>query len=391
MIKTINKNFFTKLLFVNDGLLIIHLPDKEKIYIGDEESNLVASLNIHSWKVYYRIVKSGALGFSEAYINNEISSPDISKVIFLLSLNRNHNKEIIYGKKFYNYFNYLKHILKPNSLSGSKKNISYHYDLGNKFYSKWLDETMTYSAALFDNEKQELVSAQQNKYKNLCKITKIKKGDNILEIGCGWGGFAEYVAKKYHTKVTCITLSKKQAEYAKNRVQKQGLEDLIDINLCDYRDINKQYDKIISIEMFEAVGKKYWPIFFQKLSSNIKDNGIIGMQLISIKDDLYSSYKSNADFIQKYIFPGGFLPSIQALHKVTLPCGLNMNIEKSFGKDYASTLAIWRDNFLSSWDEISKDRIFDMKFKKMWEYYLAYCEAGFLSGSTNFHQITLKK
>ena len=391
MIKKINKDIITKLFFIKNGLLIITLPDKDKLYIGGQESNLIAYLNIHSKNLYNRVIKSGAIGFSEAYINSEISSPDISKVIFLFSLNRNHNKNIIYGKKIYNLWNYIKHTLKPNSISGSKKNISYHYDLGNEFYSKWLDSSMTYSSALFENKNDKLSSAQYNKYNNLCEITKIKKGDNILEIGCGWGGFAEFAAKKYRINITCITLSRKQAEYAQKRVQKEGLNDLIDIKISDYREINKKYDKIISIEMFEAVGKKYWPIFFQKLYDNIKDNGTIGMQLISIQDDLYSSYKYNTDFIQKYIFPGGFLHSIQSLHKITSEYGLNMNIENTFGKDYANTLAIWRENFLSNWNEISKDKIFDIKFKNMWEYYLAYCEAGFLSSSTNVHQITLKK
>ena len=391
MIKNINKTIITKLFFIKDGLLVINQPNEDKIYIGDKDSNLVANLNIHSQNLFKRIMKSGAIGFSEAYINSEISSPDISKVIFLFSLNRRHNTNIIYGKKIYNYWNYLKHTLKANSVSGSKKNISYHYDLGNKFYEKWLDKSMTYSSALFSNQNRDLISGQENKYEHICKITNIKKGDNILEIGCGWGGLAEYIAKKFQTKITCITLSNKQAEYVKKRVQKESLTDLIDVQICDYRSINKKYDKIISIEMFEAVGKKYWPVFFQKLNDNIKDNGIIGLQLISIKDDLYNSYKNNTDFIQKYIFPGGFLPSIYALKKVVVPFGFNMKIEKSFGKDYAHTLAIWKKSFLSNWNEIYDDKIFDIKFKNMWEYYLAYCEAGFLSESTNVHQITLKK
>ena len=391
MIEIINKNIITKFFVIKNGLLVITLPDKDVLYIGDKNSNLTGYLNIHSKNIFNRIVKFGAIGFSEAYIHNEISSPDISKVILLFSLNRNHNKKIIYGKKIYNLWNNLKHILKPNSISGSKKNISYHYDLGNEFYSKWLDTSMTYSSALFESEEDELFTAQNKKYNNLCEMTEIKAGDNILEIGCGWGGFAEFAAKKYKSKITCITLSKEQAEYAQKRVQKEGLNDLIDIQISDYREINKKYDKIISIEMFEAVGKRYWPIFFKKLSDNIKDDGIIGMQLISIKDDLYSSYKYNADFIQKYIFPGGFLPSIHALQRVTTECGLNMNVEKTFGKDYANTLSIWRKSFLNNWNVISKEKIFDVKFKNMWEYYLAYCEAGFLSGSTNVHQITLKK
>tara|TARA_Y100001934_G_C12325667_1_gene762461 strand:+ start:216 stop:1403 length:1188 start_codon:yes stop_codon:yes gene_type:complete len=391
MINKINKNIINKLFFIKNGLLEVTFSDKEKIFIGDKESNLTAYLNIHSFNAFNRIIKSGSIGFSEAYINSELSSPDISKVIFLFSLNRNHNKNIIYGKRIYSLWNYLKHAIKPNTKSGSKKNISYHYDLGNKFYSKWLDNSMTYSSALFDNKELNLTNAQNNKYSNICKIINLKEGDDILEIGCGWGGFAEYAAKKYKSKITSITLSSKQTEYAKQRIQKEGLSDLINIQICDYREINKKYDKIISIEMFEAVGKKYWPVFFQKLNQNIKDDGLIGMQLISIKDDLYSKYKNNADFIQKYIFPGGFLPSIDSLQKMTSKYGLKMSVEKTFGKDYANTLSIWRNNFLSNWDEISKEKKFDIKFKNMWEYYLAYCEAGFLSNSINVHQIILNK
>lgn len=391
MIKRINKNILSKLFSIKNGLLIITFSDKEKLYIGNKESNLVAYLNIHSNTVFNRVIKSGSIGFSEAYIDGEISSPNISKVIYLFSLNRDHNKNIIYGKKIYNLWNYLKHTIKPNSISGSKKNISYHYDLGNEFYSKWLDASMTYSSALFDNRKIDLTSAQNNKYNNICKITNLKEGDDILEIGCGWGGFAEYAAKKYKTKVTSITLSKKQAEYAKKRIHKEGLSDLIDIKICDYREINKKYDKIISIEMFEAVGRKYWPIFFKKLKNNLKDEGLIGLQLISIKEDLYNSYKHNADFIQKYIFPGGFLPSIESLQTITSKYQMKMRVKKSFGHDYANTLSIWRNTFLSNWDEISKEKKFDIKFKNMWEYYLAYCEAGFLSSSINVHQIILNK
>jgi len=391
MTNKFNKDFIAKILFIRNGLLILNLPDKSVINIGNKNTQLTAELDVHSWKMFNRIVKSGSLGFAESYMNYEVSSPDISKVIYLFSINREHNKNIIYGKIFYNYWNYVKHLLKSNSRFGSKKNISHHYDLGNEFYRNWLDNSMTYSSAIFGLEKSNLKFAQNNKYENICKITNINNGDKILEIGCGWGGFAEYAAKNYHAKITGITLSKRQAEYAKKRIFNQGLNDLVNIKLTDYRDIKNKYDKIISIEMFEAVGEKYWPIFFKKLHDNIKDNGLIGMQLISIKDDLYSSYKNNSDFIQKYIFPGGFLPSVKALYKITSSNKLNMKIEKSFAKDYANTLSIWKKRFLSNWDVISKDKQFNDNFKRMWEYYLSYCEAGFLSGSTDVHQIVLTK
>ena len=389
MIKNINKTIITKLFFIKDGLLVINQPNEDKIYIGDKDSNLVANLNIHSQNLFKRIMKSGAIGFSEAYINSEISSPDISKVIFLFSLNRRHNTNIIYGKKIYNYWNYFKHTLKANSVSGSKKNISYHYDLGNKFYEKWLDKSMTYSSALFSNQNRDLISGQENKYEHICKITNIKKGDNILEIGCGWGGLAEYIAKKFQTKITCITLSNKQAEYVKKRVQKESLTDLIDVQICDYRSINKKYDKIISIEMFEAVGKKYWPIFFNKIKDSLYDNGQAVMQIITIDDEKANNYQSNPDFIQQYIFPGGVLPSKKQLLNITSSFELKLDEFKSFGSSYAKTLRIWNDKFQESWSNIS-DQGFSLRFKRMWEYYFAYCEIGFLRKSTDVSQFIIK-
>jgi len=391
MINKVNKNLINKMLFIEEGLLKLNLPDKTAVNIGKINSPFIAELNIHTWKVFNRVIKGGSIGFAEAYINSETSSPDISKVIQLLSINRDYNKNIIYGKTFYKYLNYIQHLFKPNSKTGSKKNISHHYDLGNDFYSKWLDSSMTYSSGIFNNKKFDLHLAQKKKYESLCKITNIKPGDNILEIGCGWGGFSEYTAKKYGAKVTAVTISNKQADYAKKRIFEEGLNDLVQIKVIDYRDIISKYDKIISIEMFEAVGEKYWPVFFKKLHDNLEDNGLIGMQLISIKDELYSSYKYRSDFIQKYIFPGGFLPSINVLTQVISNNGLNIEVKKSFAKDYAKTLSIWREKFIFNWEIISKEKHFNENFKRMWEYYLSYCEAGFLSGSTDVHQILLNK
>ena len=391
MINKVNKNLINKMLFIEEGLLKLNLPDKTAVNIGKINSPFIAELNIHTWKVFNRVIKGGSIGFAEAYINSETSSPDISKVIQLLSINRDYNKNIIYGKTFYKYLNYIQHLFKPKSKPGSKKNIAHHYDLGNDFYSKWLDSSMTYSSGIFNNKKFDLQLAQKKKYESLCKITNIKPGDNILEIGCGWGGFSEYTAKKYGAKVTAVTISNKQADYAKKRIFEEGLNDLVQIKVIDYRDIISKYDKIISIEMFEAVGEKYWPVFFKKLHDNLQDNGLIGMQLISIKDELYSSYKYRSDFIQKYIFPGGFLPSINVLTQVISNNGLNIEVKKSFAKDYAKTLSIWREKFIFNWEIISKEKHFNENFKRMWEYYLSYCEAGFLSGSTDVHQILLNK
>ena len=391
LINKISKNIFIKIININYGCLIIKFPDNTKLNFGDKNSDIIGKLNIQKWSVLRKIFRSGAIGFAEAYMEGKIFSEDISKVLYIMALNRNSNNQIMYGKKIYNYINFLKHKLKSNTRNISKSNISYHYDMGNDFYSLWLDQSMTYSSALFDNEKYDLEKAQINKYKSLCEITNITSDQSILEVGCGWGGFAEFAAKLYGSKITGITLSKQQAEFAKKRMYNTGLNELVEIRIVDYRDLKEKFDRIISIEMFEAVGEKYWPIFFNKLRNSLNNNGLIGMQLITIKNELYNNYKNNSDFIQKYIFPGGFLPSENSLNKVTYENGLQINYKKSLAEDYAKTLSIWRKRFLENWENMPKDPKYNNKFKKMWEYYLAYCEAGFKSNNTDVFQITLNK
>ena len=386
----IKKNIFKSILNINNGYLKVSFPDNSELFFGDSKSKLSGNIEIKNWGTLTQIFNSGSIGFAEAYMDQKIASKDISKVLHIMALNRNLNNKIMYGKKLHRYINYFKHLFKANTVTGSKNNISYHYDMGNDFYSLWLDKSMTYSSAIFDAKTSNLNDAQINKYQSLCNLTKINADTNICEIGCGWGGFAEYVAKSFGAKITGITLSQEQANFAKKRMYKKGLNELVDIQIIDYRDLKKKFDRIISIEMFEAVGEKYWPIFFNKLKSNLNNNGLIGMQLISIKNELYNNYRHNSDFIQKYIFPGGFLPSVDALTKVTSDCGLKIFYEKSFSEDYAKTLSIWRSNFIKNWSNMPKNRKYDLKFKNMWEYYLAYCEAGFRSKNTNVHQITLK-
>jgi len=384
------KNIFKSILNINNGYLKVSFPDNSELFFGDSKSKLSGNIEIKNWGTLTQIFNSGSIGFAEAYMDQKIDSKDISKVLHIMALNRNLNNKIMYGKKIHRYINFIKHLFKANTITGSKNNISYHYDMGNDFYSLWLDKSMTYSSAIFDEKTSNLNDAQINKYQSLCNLTKINADTNICEIGCGWGGFAEYAAKSFGAKITGITLSQEQANFAKKRMYKKGLNELVDIQIIDYRDLKKKFDRIISIEMFEAVGEKYWPIFFSKLKSNLNNNGLIGMQLISIKNELYNNYRNNSDFIQKYIFPGGFLPSVDALTKVTSDCGLKIFYEKSFSEDYAKTLSIWRSNFIKNWSNMPKNKKYDLKFKKMWEYYLAYCEAGFRSKNTNVHQITLK-
>ena len=384
------KNIFKSILNINNGYLKVSFPDNSELFFGDSKSKLSGNIEIKNWGTLTQIFNSGSIGFAEAYMDQKIDSKDISKVLHIMALNRNLNNKIMYGKKIHRYINFIKHLFKANTITGSKNNISYHYDMGNDFYSLWLDKSMTYSSAIFDAKTSNLNDAQINKYQSLCNLTKINADTNICEIGCGWGGFAEYAAKSFGAKITGITLSQEQANFAKKRMYKKGLNELVDIQIIDYRDLKKKFDRIISIEMFEAVGEKYWPIFFNKLKSNLNNNGLIGMQLISIKNELYNNYRHNSDFIQKYIFPGGFLPSVDALTKVTSDCGLKIFYEKSFSEDYAKTLSIWRSNFIKNWSNMPKNIKYDLKFKNMWEYYLAYCEAGFRSKNTNVHQITLK-
>ncbi len=387
----IKKSMFKSILNIKHGHLEVIFPDDSKLIFGDNNCHIKGKINILNWSALSQIFNSGSIGFAETYMEKKIISDDISKVLYIMALNRKLNNKIMYGKKIHSYFNYFRHLLKSNSKIRSKKNISYHYDLGNDFYSLWLDKSMTYSSAIFNKRTNSLNEAQLDKYKNLCKLTEIDPNNTILEIGCGWGGFAEYAAKNYGVSITGITLSKEQANFAKKRMFKAGLNDLVNIKILDYRDLNKKFDRIISIEMFEAVGEKYWADYFNKLKNSINDDGLIGMQLITIKNNLYNNYRNNADFIQKYIFPGGFLPSVDALNKVTLKCGLQINYGKSFSRDYAKTLSIWRKQFLKNWKNMPKNEKYNNKFKLMWEYYLAYCEAGFMSNNTDVHQITLNK
>ncbi len=389
LINKLNKNIFIKIININHGFLLIIFPDNTEFTFGNKKSKIKGKIIIKDWNVLKNIFKSGSIGFAEAYMEEKILSENISKVLYIMALNRNSNSKIMYGKKLYNYLNFFKHLLKSNTKSGSKSNISYHYDMGNDFYSLWLDKSMTYSSALFDNKKYNLEEAQINKYKNLCKVTNICSNKSILEIGCGWGGFAEFAAKSFGSKVTGITLSKQQAEFAKKRMYNAGLNDLVEIKIIDYRDLKEKFDRIISIEMFEAVGEKYWPIFFEKLKNSLKDNGLIGMQLITIKNELYNNYKYNSDFIQKYIFPGGFLPSKMTLYNYANKNGLEINSYNSYGLHYSNTLILWRDEFLKKWDLISKQG-FDLTFKRMWNFYLSYCEAGFKSKNIDLIQFSLQ-
>ena len=332
----------------------------------------------------------GDLGWAESYIEKNWESSNLSDFLEWGAKNFHEFSKYIRGKWFIILYLRIKHYLNKNSRSGSKKNISFHYDLGNSFYEKWLDKSMTYSSAMFEKQTDDLFKAQINKYSNLAKITNIRNKDKVLEIGCGWGGFSSYLAKNFSADVTAITISKKQYEKVKEKVFKDKLADKVKVQLIDYREIKGQYDKIVSIEMFEAVGERYWSKYFEILKNNLKNNGSIGLQTITIEDKFFKKYRKFPDFIQTYIFPGGMLPSVEEMTKILKSNGLFIKEQRMFGNDYARTLKLWSRSFEGSWEKIKKEG-FNETFRRMWRYYLGYCEGGFKSGNINVGQFLIKK
>ncbi|MDC2965799.1 cyclopropane-fatty-acyl-phospholipid synthase family protein [Alphaproteobacteria bacterium] len=332
----------------------------------------------------------GDLGWAESYIDGNWETSNLTDFLEWGARNFHEFSKYVRGKWFTILYLRLKHHLKKNSRTGSKKNISFHYDLGNSFYEKWLDESMTYSSAMFKDPGDNLHKGQINKYENLANITGVKECDKILEVGCGWGGFSSFLAKRYSANVTAITISKKQYEKAKQKIYEDKLTEKVDIKLLDYRNINGKYDKIVSIEMFEAVGEKYWSKYFDVLKKNLKSDGSIGLQTITIEDKFFQKYKKFPDFIQTYIFPGGMLPSVEEMNKVIISRGLHIKNKKMFGNDYAKTIRIWSESFENSWGCI-KSLGFSESFKRLWNYYLGYCEGGFKSGNINVGQFLIKK
>ncbi|MDH3977627.1 MAG: cyclopropane-fatty-acyl-phospholipid synthase family protein [Gammaproteobacteria bacterium] len=332
--------------------------------------------HLKSYKALQRILRSQSVGFAESYMEQEWDSPDLTHLLELMACNMDALEAEVNRWSLVKVWNRIQHLLRSNTRAGSKKNIAYHYDLGNDFYAQWLDPSMTYSAGLFDDQHLNLESAQENKYRRLAEQLQISKEHRVLEIGCGWGGFAEFAAREYGCKITCLTLSKEQLDYARNRIKQAGLDELVDIRFQDYRDVEGQFDRIVSIEMFEAVGEENWPTYFQQVFTRLKPEGLAGLQIITIENARFEDYRNNPDFIQKYIFPGGLLPSPEKLHAEISSAGLQLTDEFMFGESYAETLKTWHKEFLRNWDSIS-NLGYSTKFRRMWEYYLCYCEAGF--------------
>ena len=388
MIQTFSDNLvFGALKLIRHGQLEVTNFDGKKYNFGEKNNNLNVNLKINKPGFTFNLIKKGSIGLAESYMRGEFETNNLSDLIELTAK----NIKIVYkfsGLFDFSIFNSLKNILIKNTRKRSKENISKHYDLGNDFFSLWLDETLTYSSAIFENDKQNLFDAQNNKYQKLINLLKPRDNSKVLEIGCGWGGFAEYLGKNYNVKLDCITISKKQYDFTRERIHKAGLNEKINIQIKDYRDLKGKYDSIASIEMIEAVGQNYLQSYFNTIKKNLSIHGNVGIQAITIDDSLFDRYKNKQDFIQKYIFPGGFLPSKKSLHKYANSNGLKFNEYNSCSKHYSETLIIWRKEFIKKWDLIKKQG-FDLNFKKMWEFYLSYCEAGFKSKNIDLIQFSL--
>ena len=383
-----DKVVFSSLKLIKGGYLILTNHNGDKFYFGDPNHNLKVSVKINRPGLTYQIVKSGSTGLAEAYMRGDFETDDLTNLIELTAK----NIKLVYkfsGVLDFPLLNKIKSFFIKNNKNRSKKNISKHYDLGNEFFSLWLDPTLTYSSAIFEKEDNDLEKAQLNKYKKLVDLIAPKSGNKILEIGCGWGGFAEYVGKNHDVKLDCITISKKQFDYASERIFKNGLNEKINIQFKDYRDVKEKYNSIASIEMIEAVGQNYLQNYFHTIKSNLVEGGNAAIQAITIDDNLFDRYKTKEDFIQKYIFPGGFLPSKKKLYDLSQNNGLTIDQYNSYGFHYSDTLKMWRDEFFKKWEDISKQG-FDNKFKRMWHFYLSYCEAGFKSKNIDLIQFSLQ-
>tara|TARA_Y100000996_G_scaffold407884_1_gene386067 strand:+ start:848 stop:2029 length:1182 start_codon:yes stop_codon:yes gene_type:complete len=374
-------------LIKNANLKLINY-DGKVYHFGDLESPLSSDIKINNQNFYQNIILGGSSALGEAHINKDFYSSNLTNLIELTAK----NIQLVYTfsgtLRLQTVKNFLKNIFASNTKSKSLKYISTHYDLGNEFFSAWLDKSLTYSSAIYENNFIDLELAQKNKYQKLINLLKIKDGDKVLEIGCGWGGFSEYLAKTNNVLIDCITISKKQFEYTQKRIFKSGLNNKVNVMFLDYRDLKEKYDKIASIEMIEAVGEKYLNQYFKKIKESLSLGGSTAIQGITIKDELFERYRNNEDYIQKYIFPGGFLPSLNYIKTLSRQNNLKLNEINSYSSDYAKTLSEWRKNFLSAWDNIAPLG-FDDYFKRMWEFYLSYCEAGFKSKNIDLIQFSL--
>ena len=373
------------------GILEVQMPDGSSAHFGHAvPGDSRASIRLHNWAVCSAVLKSGDIGFAESHIAGDWSTPDLTALLTLFIANRDEIETAIYGTWWGSLLARAKHLFNRNSRRGSKKNIHAHYDLGNEFYRLWLDSTMNYSGAWFEGDRSgDLVEAQWAKVRRALTECGVKPGDRVLEIGCGWGALAECAAREFGATVSGVTLSSEQLDWAHQRLADAKLP--ADLRYQDYRDIDDgPFDAVASIEMFEAVGREYWPSFFATLKSQLKPGARACIQSITIRDDLFERYVKSTDFIQQYIFPGGLLPSPTAFRTAAAQAGLRVVNELDFGLDYAETLRRWRDSFLNAAPAIGKLG-FGKRFMRIWEFYLCYCEAAFAAGNTSVMQFTLQR
>jgi cyclopropane-fatty-acyl-phospholipid synthase len=372
------------------GQLTITLPHGERFIVGPGGEGLAADMTVHDLGFARRLLSDGDLGFAEAYLRGEWETDDLPKFLELFAANYHAISSMLSHRPLARLWQRFRHFLNRNTRSGSRRNIHAHYDLGNRFYGAWLDGTMTYSSAIFAPGDNDLSAAQERKYRELATRIGVRPEDHVLEIGCGWGGFAEFAAREIGCRVTGLTISQEQFAFANERIAKAGLSDKVTFKLQDYRDETGAYDKVASIEMFEAVGESFWPVYFRKLDEVLKPGGKAGLQVITIREESWASYNAEIDFIRAYIFPGGMLPTPEIMKGLGQKFGLPLASDKNFGLDYARTLAVWRERFRAAWPQLTPLG-FDERFRRMWEYYLAYCEAGFRTGNIDVRQMVFAK
>ena len=375
------------------GTLDLQLPDGTQMRFGsgaDHEPR--GAMRLRNWKVCGAALRSGDIGFAECFIDEDWSSPDLVELLKVFIANREAVESAIYGSWWGSLLYRIKHLLNRNSRRGSRKNIHAHYDLGNPFYKLWLDGTMTYSSAWFNgNTAQSTAAAQQAKMRRALSECHVTPASQVLEIGCGWGGLAECAARDFGARITGVTLSAEQLAFGQERLARSGLAERATLRFQDYRDIGDgPFDAIVSIEMFEAVGRAYWASYFKTVHDQLKPGGRACIQSITIDDALFERYVAGTDFIQQYIFPGGLLPSPSAFRAEAAKAGLAVERELRFGADYAETLRRWRQDFLQQGTQV-RGLGFDTRFMRTWEFYLAYCEAAFASGNTDVMQFTLRR
>ena len=375
---------------IERGTIEIETPDGQRFHAAGSEPGPHGRLAVLNPGFFRRLLAAGDLGFGEMFVERWWTTPDLQDLLDVILLNNENLARNFPGTGLLRLRERLRQCMHANSRTGSRRNIAYHYDLGNAFYEMWLDETMTYSSALFRDGPESLVEAQRNKYAAICDRIAPAPGDRILEIGCGWGGFAEYAIRERGVRVTGLTISREQRDFSRRRLFEAGLADQAEILLRDYRDERGVYDGVASIEMIEAVGEKYWPVYFATLHDRLRPGGIAALQAITIADRLFPRYRTNVDFIQKHIFPGGMLPSPAALRRWSEAAGLDTVGIENFADSYSRTLREWRRSFNSRWSRISAMG-FDDRFHRMWNFYLAASAAGFAAGTINVVQVAYRR